>query len=119
MAPTRTRTLLTRLGLALGLLALAAAGARVYSLWSLGRIGFYSGEWSEHAADPDAGYDWPFRAYVPSSIEPGAPLRIWVRPNNTGVGTSDDFAVHDEDAEHLLQVSRWQAEELGAVVLVP
>lgn len=102
------------------LLAAAVATARVANLWYLGRIGLYSGEWLEHEADPPRGFDWPYRLYVPASVqERASPVRLLVRPNNTGTGPDDDFDVHHTDAAHLLEVSRWEAERIGVVVLVP
>lgn len=117
--PRGVRRWLRRLAISVAVLVLALASVRLASLWYVGRIGWYRGAWIEVEAAPGRGFHWPYRLYVPAALISGAPARLWVRPNNTGVGAHDDFAVHDADAAALLAVSRWEAEALAAVVLVP
>lgn len=90
-------------------------GIRMASLWSIGRIGWYDGAWIEVPAEPALGFHVPYRLYVPAG---DGPTRLWLRPNNSGV-LDDSLAPHHEDAGRLLAASRWQADALDAVVLVP
>lgn len=114
--PVNTRRILTRAAAGLVLVVLTLVALRLANRWYLGHYGWYEGEQLEVEAKPEAGFDAPYLAYVPASAE-GAPLRLWLRPNNSG--PSDDPEVHLESARAQLAVSRWQAERLGAVVLVP
>ena len=110
------RRILKRIALASVVCVLGVLAARHGQRWYLGHYGWYEGELLEVAADPSAGFDAPYLAYVPASAE-GQPLRLWLRPNNSG--PSDDPEHHLDSARAQLAVSRWQAEQLGAVVLVP
>jgi hypothetical protein len=109
--------LVRRGAIAIVAILLALGGIRLASLWSLGRIGWYGGETLEIPANPDAGFHWPYRLYIPESAAPNQPVLLWLRPNNSAA--NDDFAVHDQKAGHLLAVSRRGAEALSSVVLVP
>lgn len=110
------RRILKRIALASVVCVLAILAARHGQRWYLGHYGWYEGELLEVAADPSAGFDAPYLAYVPASAE-GQPLRLWLRPNNSG--PSDDPEHHLDSARAQLAVSRWQAERMGATVLVP
>jgi len=66
-------------------------------------------------ADPTKGFHWPYYLYVPSAIESS---HILVITNNTGY-TSDDFSVHDQAAQSLVNWQKSLAKFLGCPLLVP
>ena len=66
-------------------------------------------------ADPVKGFHWPYYLYVPSTIESS---HILVITNNTGY-TSDDFSVHDQAAQSLVNWKKSLAKFLGCPLLVP
>jgi len=66
-------------------------------------------------ADPAKGFHWPYYLYVPSAIESS---HILVITNNTGY-TSDDFSVHDQAAQSLVNWKKSLAKFLGCPLLVP
>ncbi|MFC7237686.1 hypothetical protein ACFQS4_05560 [Saliphagus sp. GCM10025317] len=69
-------------------------------------------------ADPDAGFNYPYYLYAPA-IDDNHERPILVEPNNTGRNT-DDFEVHRESAERLIE---WRStalsDPLGVPMLVP
>jgi len=66
-------------------------------------------------ADSVKGFQWPYYLYVPSTIESS---HILVITNNTG-HTSDDFSVHDQSAQSLVNWKKSLAKYLGCPLLVP
>jgi hypothetical protein len=66
-------------------------------------------------ADSAKGFQWPYYLYVPSTIESS---HILVITNNTG-HTSDDFSVHDQSAQSLVNWKKSLAKYLGCPLLVP
>jgi len=66
-------------------------------------------------ADSAKGFHWPYYLYVPSTIESS---HILVITNNTGY-TSDDFSVHDQAAQLLVNWKKSLAKFLGCPLLVP
>jgi len=66
-------------------------------------------------ADSAKGFQWPYYLYVPSTIESS---HILVITNNTGY-TSDDFNVHDQSAQSLVNWKKSLAKYLGSPLLVP
>ena len=66
-------------------------------------------------ADSAKGFQWPYYLYVPSTIESS---HILVITNNTGY-TSDDFSVHDQAAQSLVNWKKSLAKYLGCPLLVP
>jgi len=66
-------------------------------------------------ADSAQGFQWPYYLYVPSTIESS---HILVITNNTGY-TSDDFSVHDQAAQSLVNWKKSLAKYLGCPLLVP
>jgi len=66
-------------------------------------------------ADSAKGFQWPYYLYVPSTIESS---HILVITNNTGK-TSDDFSVHDQAAQSLVNWKKSLAKYLGCPLLVP
>lgn len=66
-------------------------------------------------ADSAKGFHWPYYLYVPSTIESS---HILVITNNTGY-TSDDFSVHDQAAQSLVNWKKSLAKFLGCPLLVP
>jgi len=66
-------------------------------------------------ADSEKGFHWPYYLYVPSAIESS---HILVITNNTGY-TSDDFSIHDQAAQLLVDWKKSLAKFLGCPLLVP
>lgn len=66
-------------------------------------------------ADSAKGFHWPYYLYVPSTIESS---HIMVITNNTGYA-SDDFSVHDQAAQSLVNWEKSLAKFLGCSLLVP
>jgi hypothetical protein len=93
------------LGAVVALVLVGLGGIRIASLWSTGRIGVY-GDVDRGRSGSAAGLHVPYRMYVPDG--PG-PLRIWVRPNNSGV-LDDAVDPHHEAASRYLATARWQAD---------
>jgi len=69
----------------------------------------------KYEADSAKGFQWPYYLYVPSTIESS---HILVITNNTGY-TSDDFSVHDQAAQSLVNWKKSLAKYLGCPLLVP
>jgi len=69
----------------------------------------------KYEADSAKGFHWPYYLYVPSTIESS---HILVITNNTGY-TSDDFSVHDQAAQSLVNWKKSLAKYLGCPLLVP
>ena len=66
-------------------------------------------------ADSAKGFQWPYYLYVPSAIDSS---HILVITNNTGYA-SDDFSVHDQAAQSLVNWKKSLAKYLGCPLLVP
>lgn len=82
--------------------------------------GLTTGERMEIEADPDAGFSYPYLAYVPESAA-GELVPLLLEPNNTGF-TSDDIDDHRDRAESRLEAggrTRQLCDELGVPALVP
>ena len=69
----------------------------------------------KYEADSAKGFQWPYYLYVPSTIESS---HILVITNNTGY-TSDDFSIHDQAAQSLVNWKKSLAKYLGCPLLVP
>jgi hypothetical protein len=79
---------------------------------------------TEVAADPDAGFNYPYFLYVPSVQESEASGPVLVEPNNTGTAT-DDFTEHLDAARNTAEgnwnggTGRTISDRLGVPFLVP
>ena len=71
------------------------------------------------AADPNAGFEYPYYLYAPATLDRTDPKPLLVEPTNTGSST-DDFEIHLEAGRNTVEgTTREIALELGVPVIVP
>ncbi len=71
-------------------------------------------------ADPEAGFEYPYYLYAPTTADDGDPKPLVVEPTNTGTATND-FEQHRRAGEDTARggLSRDIADSLAAPLLVP
>jgi hypothetical protein len=84
------------------------------------KISFSGNDIIQVKASAQAGFNFPFYLYVPTTAEKDQKVHLLVEPNNTGK-TSDDLEVHQERALRLVSKNYPNkiAKSLGSPLLVP
>ncbi len=99
---------------------LPSAAARGIAVEKVERLDLQGDDILEVAANPQAGFNFPYYVFLPGVIDKGSEVRLLVEPNNTGTAT-DDFEVHRQRARQAVESSypNLLARALRVPLLVP